>query len=98
MHYVMHITSCPPGFIKARIDAIPAAIVGNMDSAGKLWKPCKDSIARAVPFRYRKAVQREAHIWRSDMPGSAGMESWSMNISDRRGRYLKTIHLIPSES
>lgn len=80
------------GMKKADIPATETqGISGHIGRYG-LVVPCRDSIRAALPYRFRKALDRAGGFW---FDWSDDKSPAHMQLSDRRGKYLTTLYLQP---
>lgn len=92
MEYLLLWSGEKRGMKKARIPAKEHNGVYGHWRDGRLYIPDLAAVRAALPFRYRKAHDRNAAIWfdrdRNDAPAVR-------NLTDCRGRPLLTLYLQP---
>ena len=77
----------PLSQMKFRVPGTLAALVGTWVD-GRPWLPDPAAFRAALPFRWRKAFDRDGAFWHGE--GSA-----YVTLRDRRGRYLATVYCNP---
>lgn len=92
MEYLLLWSGDKRGMKKSRIPAREHNGVYGHWRDGKLFVPDLAAVRAALPFRYRKAHDRNAAIWfdrdSNDAPAT-------QHLSDSRGRPLLTLYLQP---
>lgn len=84
----------PISQMKFRVDGDECALVGTWHN-GKPYAPNRQQFRAALPYRWRKAFDRECQglaFWHDDR-----LKQCHISLSDRRGRYLATVYCQPIE-
>ena len=74
-----------------RVPGVLAAIVGTWVD-GRPWRPDPVAFRAALPFRWRKAFDRDGAFWHDKRDNAA--PAYTV-LRDRRGRYLATVYCNP---
>lgn len=84
----------PLSQMKFRVPGTPAALVGTWVD-GRPWRPDPVAFRAAIPFRWRKAFDRDGLFWYDKYNNATPAHTV---LRDRRGNYLATVYCTPAES